>query len=439
MRRFFLLAAALLTFFPAARAGLYYSGEQIAELPSQWRGFLIDVRALRGVGIKPAGRVPASPLRKRYQEEAGRLAKDARTRKLSADEWADLGALYVRLGAAAKAVDVLRAAQREHPHHFRIAANLGTAWQLQGDLGQAAACLKEAVRLAPGKLQKAEEYHLKLVQLRQRRPKNTQKLDDLFDVRYVGPSGKYEPGKVAEAERKKLPAGAVAVVQQLLLWLPGDGLLLWQLGEMANAHGDVRTAAGIFEGCVSEFGLQSPELRRRRQITRTAADELKKSADQAASAKAVHEGQHAGTIAFRSKRPLVSRFAHAALSSIDPKGINPLPWNVLAETALDRKYKPTFAKYLQELNGKQIELSGYMQPLGEDLEAASFMLIEYPVGCWYCEMPEITGIVLVDLPEGKTTNVTRGRVKVTGTLTLNATDPENFLYTISKAKVHGED
>ena len=80
-------------------------------------------------------------------------------------------------------------------------------------------------------------------------------------------------------------------------------------------------------------------------------------------------------------------------------------------------------------------LSGFMQPLSEDAEAGAFLLIEYPVGCWYCEMPEPTGIVLVELPDGKTCNFTRDQVRVTGKLVLNATDPENFLYTLRQAKV----
>jgi hypothetical protein len=63
------------------------------------------------------------------------------------------------------------------------------------------------------------------------------------------------------------------------------------------------------------------------------------------------------------------------------------------------------------------------------------MFIEYPVGCWYCEVPEMTAIVFVELPRNKTAAFTRTLVKVTGTLKLNATDPENFLYTIEKAKV----
>ena len=41
----------------SARAGLYYSGEQFAELPSQWRGLLLDLRTLRGIAVKPAGTV----------------------------------------------------------------------------------------------------------------------------------------------------------------------------------------------------------------------------------------------------------------------------------------------------------------------------------------------------------------------------------------------
>jgi tetratricopeptide (TPR) repeat protein len=426
------ILVALLALPAGARAGLYYSGETLAELPSQWSGFLLDQRILRNIAVKPTAKLTASPARTRYQEAAGKLEKGARDRKLTADEQADLGALYVRLGETAKAVEVLRSAQREHPNHFRIVANLGTAWQLQGDLGQATACLREAVKLAPGKYQKAEEYQLKLVQGRQREPRDSRGLDDLFGIRYVGENGKYEPGKLAAGERKKLRSDAAALTQRLGLFLPADGRLLWQLAELAGAHGDVKTAAAIMDGCVTEFGLHAPELRQHRQAARAAADDLAKYADDG-TGRTAHEG-HAGLLKPRSKRPLLTRLENTPLPPIRADGLNTLPWTVLAETTVDRKFKPTFDRYLQDLNGKQVALSGFMQPLGEDLEVSSFMLIEYPVGCWYCEMPEVTGIVLVELPAGKTVGYTRGLVKVQGTLNLNATDPENFLYTISKAK-----
>jgi tetratricopeptide (TPR) repeat protein len=428
----FFLAVAL-----PARAGVYYSGEQFAELPSQWRGFLLDQRLLRQIAVKPTGTQTAHPVRLRYEEAAATLEKTARQRPLTADESADLGALYIRLGDVAKAVETLRSAQREHRQHFRTVANLGTAWQLQGDLPQAAAALQEAVRLAPGKLQRAEELQLKLVRFRQRQAKDAQELDDLFGIRYVGAGGNYEPGTLAPPESKKLPADAVGLVQQLALWLPADGRLLWQLAELANAHGDVKTAAAIMDGCVTEFNMAAAELRRHRQLTRDAADRLAKASPAGEDGKAAHEG-HTG-IKARSLRPLVTKLEHVDLPPVTATGVNQLPWSVLIDTTVDRHFKPTFAKYLRELDGKEVSLLGFMQPLDENPELTSFMFIEYPVGCWYCEMPEVTGIVLVDLPAGKTHPFTRGLVKVTGKLTLNATDPENFLYTISKARVSGAD
>ena len=58
---------AFLSLAPLLQAGLYYSGESFAELPSQWRGFLLDQRALRMIAAQPIGVAP-SPLRKDYLE-----------------------------------------------------------------------------------------------------------------------------------------------------------------------------------------------------------------------------------------------------------------------------------------------------------------------------------------------------------------------------------
>lgn len=420
---------------PRAQAGLYCSSEEIAELPSQWRGFLLDQRALRNSAVKASGNLANNPLRARYLDRASHLAKTAKERKLSADEAADLGALYVRLGEIEKAVEVLRTAQRLHPNHFRVVANLGTAWQLQGDLCQATVAIEEAVRLAPGKWQKVEEYQLKLVRQRQRQPRDSQALDDLFGVRFVDEKGEYRPGKLAPAERQKLPASAVAVVQQLALWLPADGRLLWQLAELAAAHGDIKTAAAIMDGCVTEFGMNDPTLRRHRQQMRAAADEFDRRPDFVNAAGKSDHQTHGSLFKPRSRRPLANNLDASPLPAVSVTGVNALPWSVLNDTTVDRKYQATFSPYLRELDDKQIALSGFMQPLGDNPALAVFMLIEYPVGCWYCEMPEIIGIVRVELPAGKTAVFTRSLIKVVGKLALNAKDPENFLYTIKEAKV----
>lgn len=412
-----------------ARAGVHYSGETFAPLPSQWSGFLLDQRSLRGAGIERPGPLPASPLREEYLQAAAKLEKLATGRKLTADKAADLGALYVRLGQGEKAVGLLRGAAREHPGHFRIAANLGTAWQITGDLEQAAAALAEAVRLAPEGLRDYEQYHLKLVRLRLaegRAAGRPTAVDDLFGVKFVGESGKPEAGKLAAAEFKKLPPNAAAIVQYLALSLPADGRLLWQLGEIANAHGDIRTAAAILDGCVTEFAMSASDLRGRRRIYRLAADELAKNPG--------HE-RHKGTFFSKSPRPLVRRFDVSTLPPVRDDRPNPLPWGLLGDTTLGATAVPAFPQHLGSLDGKQVVLTGFMQPLGDAAEFAGFMLIEFPVGCWFCETPGPTSVVSIELEPRTRATQKRGLVKVAGTLELNRDNPEDFLFRVTGARI----
>jgi tetratricopeptide (TPR) repeat protein len=406
------LPATLLALYLSAApalAGLHYSGESVRPLPARWAGYLPDHRALRAVANPKA----ASPLRDSYTAAAAKLEAAARSRTLSADEAADLGALHVRLGRPQKALDVLRPAVRQHPQHFRLAANLGTAWQLAGDLDQATAALEEAVRLTPPQWKTAEQYHLKLVRLRQkegRAAKNAATPDDLFGA--------------------KPPADAVAVAQQLALWLPADGRLLWLLGELANASGDARTAANILDGCVTEFGMASTELREHRRRYRAAADAAEKKGHR----------RDRGSIAFESSRALLRGLDPSRLPAIKPDGVNALPWAALAETEFGPKHRPAFLKYVDELDGKRVSLTGYMTPAGNAAsELTGFLLTEFPVGCWFCESPGPTQVLTVELADGVTTQYTRAALKVSGTLRLNRIDPERFPFTIADAQIRQAD
>ncbi|MFO0967760.1 MAG: tetratricopeptide repeat protein [Gemmataceae bacterium] len=431
MPRTFLLPALMLVIPGAVHAGVHYSGERYNELPAQWRGFLLDHKTLRGIAVPPAAGATLNPLRARYQEEAKRLEA---SKDRSAADSADLGAIYIRLGEPAKAIALLRPALAKHPNDFRIAANLGTAWQLQGDLEQAAACLEQAVRLAPGRFLAAEEAHLRLVRLRLK--SKADGLDDLFETPFVFPDGSYRPGEMPPLLKKKLPASAVGVAQQLALWLPADGRLLWQLAELAGAHGDIRTAAAMMDGCVVQFGMSRPDLREHRRLLRAAAGPAATSVEES---KTAHSDKDKGTLAFRSRRPLQSHLDLADLPPISADGVNDLPWPLVQETTVDKRFRPTFPRYLKDLDGKQVRLVGFMQPLRAETDLNAFLFIEYPVGCWFCEMPETTSIVLIELEEGQTVNYQRGLLRVIGRLKLNPSDPEDFLYTIRKARIAAAD
>jgi hypothetical protein len=423
-----ILVGLLVFTLPAsARAGLYYSDENYADLPAQWRGFLVDHRNLRMLAVTPMPGQPPSPLKAEYQDALARLEKKANR---SADDLADLGALYVRLGQPGKAVEVLRGALRQYPDHFRIAANLGAAWQAQGDLPQAAEALRLAVKLAPPKLRAAEELHLRLVRVRQKSPRDSQMLDDLFSIRFVGNDEKWASGSIAAQQWEKLPADGLANLQRLALWLPADGRLLWQLGELANAAGDIRTAAAIFDGLVTEFGLNSPEVRERRRILRLVVEKLPPVSRTDETPHSAHQ-----KLAFRSPRPLLRKFDPSTLPEPRTDGVSPIPWPLIAETAIDAKFHPTFPDYLRKVDGKRVSLTGFLQTLGDAQESSGFLLIEYPIGCWFCETPPPTGIILVELPPGKSMTLKRGLIKVEGKLKLNASDPEDFLFALKDATI----
>jgi hypothetical protein len=68
-------------------------------------------------------------------------------------------------------------------------------------------------------------------------------------VRFVNDVGVYQPGRLAAAEQAKLPADAIAIVQQLLLWFPGETRLYWLLAELYAASNNLRDAAILFERC----------------------------------------------------------------------------------------------------------------------------------------------------------------------------------------------
>ena len=426
------LAAVLLAAGPAA-GGVHYRGEALRDLPARWAGFLPDHRLLRAIGVELPGDLAVPPLRDAYADARLTLESAAKSRPLTADEAADLGALLIRLGHPADAVGVLRPAARAHPSHFRLSANLGTAWQLAGELTQAGLALDEAVRLAPPALRPAEALHRKLVRLRAAAGKGGGR-DDLFGVPFTGPDGRPSPGTIDPAQAARLPADALALVQRLAVWLPADGRILWQLAELANAGGDVRTAAFILDGCVTEFGLDSADIRARRQAYRAAAD----------AADAAGDHRAAGG-SFQSSRVLVRAIDPSKLPPIRPAGVTPLPWAVVTETELGAGGKPRFLPYLDDLDGKRVSVTGFVTPLGggsggkAEGGLTGFLFTENPVGCWFCDTPGPTRTLVVELAAGATTDPTRQVVKLTGTLALNRADPEQYPVRLTGAAVSAAD
>jgi hypothetical protein len=122
-----------------------------------------------------------------------------------------------------------------------------------------------------------------------RRPSIQDGLDPIFPgpakkgvapVNFVGESGRYEAAAIADAERAKFPPDAIAILQQMILWDPDDNRLWWQLGEVYNATGDLKSAGQVFNLLLDIQGgrkytnrelmehnaVVSPELQRQLEI-----------------------------------------------------------------------------------------------------------------------------------------------------------------------------
>lgn len=212
----------------------------------------------------------------------------------------NLSAYHIWLGEYKEAIDLLRPIAEDErtkldPHAFVVFANLATALQLTGALPDAGYFMIQVRKSFPKAgtscpgftaaqldwFREAEKYQFNLLKLRiPEAPKlpaeRSKSVEDLFGVNFVGESGKYEAGKIAAAEKEKLPKNAVPIVQQLLLWLPEAGgyydlRLFWLLGELYNAEGKIFDAYDVLDRCVSNREASNiPDLFEHRRIIKAA-------------------------------------------------------------------------------------------------------------------------------------------------------------------------
>jgi tetratricopeptide (TPR) repeat protein len=234
---------------------------------------------------------PASPTYKGFLAESERLQKLARTGTLTTPDALDLSVGLIRMRKFEDAVKLLTPIALRERSNFMILGNLASAMEAMESYDRALGYLQQVQDFWPHDWpgwskaqldwhQELEKAQLRLVKKRyrerlQKPGKHWETVDDLFEdasgpVKYRAEDGAYQPGKLAEAERKKLPPNALAIVQQLVLWFPDDTRLYWQLGELYNAQGDIAAASTILEECVWTRRSTASTLQEHRKLTQAA-------------------------------------------------------------------------------------------------------------------------------------------------------------------------
>ncbi len=111
-------------------------------------------------------------------------------------------------------------------------------------------------------------------------------------------------------------------------------------------------------------------------------------------------------------------------------------WETLAQVKLvrtDARFVPEFEQKVRSLDGKRIQVEGFMLPLEQATEQAHFILSAFPVAnCFYCMPggPE----AMIEVRLGGPIAFSYDPLVVSGTLELLEDDPMGMYYRLVDAK-----
>lgn len=120
-------------------------------------------------------------------------------------------------------------------------------------------------------------------------------------------------------------------------------------------------------------------------------------------------------------------------------------WTILGMVTFTSSYNPDLlietkipkiSGAIEKLDGKEIEIEGYMIPLTGQVTQSHFMLSKYPQStCFFCGKagPETT--MQVFMKDNRKVKITERKVKVKGTLYINPKDASSLLYTLENAQL----
>jgi len=119
-------------------------------------------------------------------------------------------------------------------------------------------------------------------------------------------------------------------------------------------------------------------------------------------------------------------------------------WNTLAMVETESKFDDMMGMVVKTatptaiastLNGKEIEIRGYIIALAAKTELSHFMFSRYPQNmCFFCGAAGPESAMQVFMKSGQKVDFTSDKVIFKGTLTIQKGDPSGLIYTLSNAE-----
>jgi len=129
--------------------------------------------------------------------------------------------------------------------------------------------------------------------------------------------------------------------------------------------------------------------------------------------------------------------AFSLIAFAGEEGENQVSWDTLSKVKMveeDSRYIPDFSKEVQDLDGKTIELKGFMMPLDNAEVQKEFVLSANPVGsCFFCTPGGPEAMVEVHAPKG--IKFSYDTIVMSGVLELVEDDPMGMFYRLKEAKL----
>ncbi|MBI1831979.1 MAG: hypothetical protein HYR84_11070 [Planctomycetes bacterium] len=249
------------------------------------------------------------PIRRRYLlmealAQKGNLQLDTLEQKLN------FSTVLIRRGRREEAEELLKPLLDEYPQHFILLSHYASACFLSGNEDfrrRAGYYMKKAIEAWPERwtdLPKAEQdllvvtygweqtafernrryevffkrfvdFRLNEEKKKARKEATPEVLDPIFTdakekpITFLNEQGEFEVGRIATADKERMPNDAVEAVEQLLIWIPGEPRLMWLLAETFNASAmehkgekddsrknrKIRSAHAIFERLTDPLNL----------------------------------------------------------------------------------------------------------------------------------------------------------------------------------------
>ena len=92
--------------------------------------------------------------------------------------------------------------------------------------------------------------------------------------------------------------------------------------------------------------------------------------------------------------------------------------------------KSEFPGFIKALDGKPVEMLGYMMPLTEIENIKEFLLVPSLWGCCYGQPPAVNHIVAVKMPVGQTTKFYSGPIRIDGRFRVGETTQDGYLVSL---------